>query len=144
MIDSRFHRVFVPLILTVFVAGGSLLLAAAPHLSGTFTVADTRISGDAVHLSFAFSLRSAQPRDVTVEEVRLGNPSNSDRPYATFPGGTIPARGEMKGSGDVTVPKSAFEKWQAGEPAALFVKTPGDSGSTVWTRVDATATSPVR
>ena len=43
----------------------------------------------------------------------------------------------------VTVPKSIYKKWKSGQPAALFVKTAGDSGSAVWARVDASASGPI-
>jgi len=118
-------------------------LAAGPQFSATFTVADAQPSGDSVHLNFSFSLRVAQPADLAVEAVKLGNPSAADHPYATFPGGTIPAGGELKGSDSVTVPKSIYKKWKSGQPAALFVKTAGDSGSAVWARVDASASGPI-
>jgi hypothetical protein len=119
------------------------LRAAGPQFSATFTVSDAQPSGDSVHLKFSFSLRVAQPADLAVEAVKLGNPSAADHPYATFPGGTIPAGGDLKGSDSVTVPKSIYKKWKSGQPAALFVRTAGESGSAVWARVDATASGPV-
>ena len=129
--------------LAALVVGSTALLAAGPELSATFSVADAKPSGDAVHATFSFALRSAQPSDLAVEAIKLGNPSASDQPYATFPGGTIPAGGELKASASITVPKKAYKKWKQGEPAALFVRTAGDTGSVVWTRVDATAAGPV-
>jgi hypothetical protein len=139
----RPDRILALLALTLLAAGPASLLAAGPPLSATYTVSGASASGDSVHLTFAFSLRSGQPSDLTVEVVKLGNPSASDQAYATFQGGTIPAGGELKGSDSVTVPKSVYKKWKAGEPAALFVRTPGESGSAVWTRVDAAAAGPV-
>jgi hypothetical protein len=135
----------VLVVLAVFLALGrpAPLLAAGPQLSATFKVADVRHSGDAVQMTFSFALRSGQPSDLVVEAVKLGNPSASDRPYASFQGGTIPAGKELTGSGHVTVPEKAYKKWKNGEPAALFVRTSGDGGSVVWTRVDATATGSI-
>jgi hypothetical protein len=139
----RYPRILALLFVTCLVAAPTLPLAAGPQLSASFTVSDVQGSGDSVHLTFAFTLRSTQPSDVTVEAIKLGSPSAADLAYGTFQGGTIPARGELKGSGSVTVPKSVYKKWKAGEPAALFVRTPGDSGSAVWTRVDASAAAPI-
>ena len=143
MVRNRSSRILTLLTLVGLATGPALLAAAGPQLSATFTVADARSSGDSVHLSFAFSLRSAQPSDVTVEAIKLGSPSAADLAYGTFQGGTIPGGGELKGSGSVTVPKTVYKKWKAGEPAALFVRTPGESGSAVWTRVDASAAAPI-
>jgi hypothetical protein len=140
----RCSRVLALLFVTCLAAGPVILAAAGPQLSATFTVADVRSSGDSVHLTFAFTLHSGQPSDVTVEAIKLGSPSAADMAYGSFQGGTIPAGGELKGSGSVTVPKNVYKKWKAGEPAALFVRTPGESGSAVWTRVDATAAAPIQ
>jgi len=131
------------LALAVIALAPGASLAAGPQFSATYTVADAQPSGDSAHLKFSFSLRVAQPSDLAVEAIKLGNPSAADHPYATFPGGTIPAGGELKGSDSVTVPKSIYKKWKSGQPAALFVKTTGDSGSAVWARVDANAAGPV-
>jgi hypothetical protein len=120
------------------------VLAAGPQFTATYTVANAQPSGDSVHLTFTFALRVAQPTDLAVEAVKLGNPSASDQAYASFSGGTIPAGGEMKGSDSVTIPKTVYKKWKSGQPAALFVKTAGDASSAVWARVDATAASPIR
>ena len=127
----------------VIAAAAAPLLAAGPQFSATFSVAHPQSSGDNVHLTFSFSLRVAQPSDLVVEAIKLGNPSASDQEYASFSGGTIPAGGELKGSQSVTVPKRIYKKWKAGEPAALFVRTAGDSGSAVWARVDATASGKI-
>jgi hypothetical protein len=143
MYHSKLQRVVMALTLAGLAAGLTSLLAAGPPLSATFKVADVQVSGDSVHLTFSFSLHTAQPSDLTVEAIKLGNPSAADRPYATFSGGTIPAGGELTESKSVTIPNKAFKKWQAGEPATLFVRTPSENGS-VWTRVDATAASPVK
>jgi len=119
------------------------LHAAGPQFSATYAVTDVQPSGDSVHMKFSFSLRVAQPADLAVETIKLGNPSAADHPFATFPGGTIPAGGELKGSDSVTVPKSIYKKWKSGQPAALFVKTAGEGGSAVWARVDASASAPI-
>ena len=119
-------------------------LAAGPQFTATFTVADPQPSGDSVHLTFSFALRVAQPTDLAVEAVKLGNPAASDHPYASFHGGTIPVGGEMRGTDSVTVPKSIYKKWKSGQPAALFVRTAGDASSAVWARVDATAAGPIK
>ena len=108
-------------------------------MSATFKVANASPTGDAVQMTFSYSLRSAQPSDLVVEAVKLGNPSASDQAYGNFPGGTIPAGGELTGSASVTVPKKVYKKWKAGEPAALFVRTTGRTGGALWTRVDAVA-----
>jgi len=136
---------FVPaaLIVAAAVALPAFNLAAGPELSATFTVAGAQPSGDSVHLTFSFSLRAAQPSELVVEAVKLGRPSAADHPYATFQGGTIPPGGELKGSDSVTIPKSIYKKWKSGEPAALFVKTHGEGGSSVWTRVDAVVSGPI-
>lgn len=131
------------LALAIIALAPGVLRAAGPQFSATYSVADAQPSGDSVHLKFSFSLRVAQPGDLAVEAVKLGNPSAADHPYATFPGGTISSGGELKGSDSVTVPKSIYKKWKSGQPAALFVKTAGDSGSAVWARVDASAAGPV-
>jgi hypothetical protein len=117
---------------------------AAPEFTATFKVADSQPSGDAMHITFSFSLRSTQPSDVTVEAIKLGNTSASDAAYASFPGGTLKAGGELTGSAGATVPKKIYKKWQSGEPAALFVRTTSDAGGTVWTRVDASAAAPLK
>ena len=140
---SRFY--FAALVLTSLAAGATApFLAAGPQFSATYTVATAQPSGDSVHLTFSFALRVHQPTDLSVEAVKLGNPSASDHAYASFSGGTIPAGGEMKGSDSVTVPKSVYKKWKSGQPAALFVKTAGDASSAVWARVDATAAAPIK
>jgi hypothetical protein len=120
------------------------LLAAGPQFSATFTVANAQPSGDSVNLTFSFELRVAQPTDLVVEAVKLGNPSAADLAYATFTGGTIPVGGVLKGSDSVTVPKSVFKKWKSGQPAALFVRTAGDTGSAMWARVDASAAGSIK
>jgi len=140
---SRFY--FAALVLTGLAAAATApMLAAGPQFSATYAVSDLQPSGDSVHLTFSFTLRVAQPTDLAVEAVKLGNPSASDHAYASFSGGTIPAGGEMKGSDSVTVPKSVYKKWKSGQPAALFVKTAGDASSAVWARVDATSASPIK
>ena len=139
----RSSRVVACLTLLGLTIGPAALFAAGPQLTATFTVADPHSSGDSVHLTFAFTLRSGQPSDLTVEAIKLGSPSAADLAYGSFQGGTIPAGGELKGSGSITVPKTVYKKWKNGEPAALFVKTPGESGSAVWTRVDANAAAPI-
>src|SRR5262245_53017445 len=144
MAHSRRRRVLVILALAAAVAAPAALLAAGPQMTATFTATDPKPSGDSMHLTFAFSRRAAQPADLVVEAVKLGNPAASDHPYATFPGGTIHAGGELTGSQGVIVPKTIYKKWKGGQPAALFVKTAGDSGSAVWTRVDATASAPIQ
>jgi hypothetical protein len=144
MVPSRSRRNLVLMTLAALLAGSVALLAAGPPLSAIFKVADARVSGDSVQMTFSFSLRCGQPSDLVVEAVKLGNPSAADQAYATFQGGTIPVGGELKGSDSVTVPKSIYKKWKAGEPASLFVRTPGDSGSAVWTRVDASAAGPIQ
>lgn len=138
---TRGRSRFVPaaLMVAAAVALPVFNLAAGPELSATFTATGAQPSGDSVHLTFSFSLRAAQPSELVVEAVKLGRPSAADHPYATFQGGTIPPGGELKGSDSVTVPKTIYKKWKSGEPAALFVKTHGESGSSVWTRVDAVA-----
>jgi hypothetical protein len=118
-------------------------LAAGPQFSATYKVADARTSGDSVTLTFSFSLRVAQPTDLVVDAVKLGNPSASDQAYGTFQGGTIRAGGELTGSGSATVPKSIYKKWKAGQPAAIFVRTASEGSDAVWARVDATAAGPV-
>ena len=139
MAPRRLLFVLAILAVSLSLGGPAPLLAAGPQLSATFKVADVRHSGEAVQMTFSFALRSGQPSDLVVEAVKLGNPSASDQAYASFHGGTIPAGKELTGSGHVTVPEKAYKKWKNGEPAALFVKTAGDGGSTVWTRVDASA-----
>jgi hypothetical protein len=139
MHPTRTRRIPAVLILAAVAAVTAPLLAAGPQLSATFKVASPSPSGDSVHLTFSYSLRSAQPSDLVVEAVKLGNPSASDHAYASFPGGTIPAGGALTGSDSVTIPKSVYKKWKAGEPAALFVRTTGGTGGALWTRVDAVA-----
>src|SRR5262245_11559724 len=125
-------------------AAAAPLFAAGPQFSATYTVASAQPSGDSVHLTFSFTLRVAQPTDLPVEAVKLGNPSAADLAYATFPGGTIPAGGVLKGSDSVTVPKTIFKKWKSGEPASRCVRTVGAGGSAVWARVDAVAAGPIK
>jgi len=138
---DRFGLSFAALALAgVAAVATAPLLAAGPQFSATFTVADAQPSGDSVHLTFSFTLRVAQPTELVVEAIKLGNPSASDQAYASFSGGTIPAGGEMKGSDSVTIPKSVYKKWKKGQPAALFVRTAGDASSAMWARVDAVAT----
>ena len=141
---NRTRLLLVLVTLAGLAASSALLLAAGPQFSATYTVADVSPSGDSVHLTFSYKLRVAQPTELDVEAVKLGNPAASDHAYASFPGGKIPAGGELTGSAGVLVPKSVFKKWKSGQPAALFVRTAGDSGSAVWARVDATASAPVK
>ncbi len=139
----RSHRALPVPLLAALVA----LLApafAAPEFTATFKAADAQPSGDAVHISFSFSLRSSQPSDLMVEAIKLGNTSASDTAYASFPGGTLKAGGELTGKASATIPKQVYKKWQAGEPAALFVRTTSNAGGTVWTRVDAVAAAPLK
>ena len=144
MVPTRIRLTLSFMVLAAAASVATPPFAAGPQLTATYKVADLSPSGDAVHLTFSFVLRSGQPTDLAVEEVKLGNPSASDQAYATFPGGTIPAGGELTGSAGVTVPRKIYKKWQAGEPAALFVRTMSDSGGAVWSRVDATASAPVK
>jgi hypothetical protein len=141
----RCGRQFIPalIVAAALVAAAAPLLAAGPQFSATFKAADAQPSGDSVHVNFSFSLRVAAPSDLVVEAVKLGNPAASDHAYADFPGGTIHAGGELNGSASVTIPKKIYKKWKAGQPASLFVRTAGDSGSAVWARVDATAAAPI-
>lgn len=125
------------------VALAAPLFAAPPQMSATFKVTDASPSGDSVHMTFSFSLKTAQPADLVVEAVKLGNPSASDQAYGSFSGGTIHAGGELTGSASVTVPKKVYKKWKKGEPAALFVRTVGDTGGAMWARVDAVASAPL-
>ncbi|HUD71504.1 MAG TPA: hypothetical protein VMQ62_06040 [Dongiaceae bacterium] len=139
----RYRRGLAVPLLAVLLALAAPALAA-PEFTATYKVADAQPSGDAVHITFSFSLRSPQPSDVTVEAIKLGNTAASDMAYASFPGGTLKAGGELTGSAGATVPKKVYKKWQAGEPAALFVRTTSDAGGTVWTRVDAAAAAPLK
>ena len=129
--------------LLVVAAATAALFAAGPQMSATYKVADVSPSGDAVHMTFSFSLKTAQPADLVIEAVKLGNPSASDQAYGSFSGGTIAAGGELTGSASVTVPKKVYKKWKKGEPAALFVRTVGDTGGANWARVDAVAAAPL-
>jgi hypothetical protein len=140
---SRTRRIVAPLVMVVAMTAPVSLFAAGPQFSGTYKVADVQPSGDSVHLTFSYVLRVHQPSPLAVEAVKLGNPSASDGAYADFPGGTIPAGGSLKGTQSVTVPKTVYKKWKSGQPAALFVKTTGDTGSAVWARVDAHAAGAV-
>ena len=141
---SQARHVLAALAFLGLVAGSTPAGADPLHLSATFKVEGVRESGDSVHLNFSFSLRAGQPSDLAVEAIKLGSPSAADHPYATFHGGTIPAGGELKESKDITVPTKAYKKWKAGEPAALFVRTAGDTGGASWTRVDASAGGPIQ
>ena len=143
MMPTSTRAVIAGVILTAAVALVTPALAA-PEFTASFKVTDATPSGDAVHLTFAFSLRSPQPSDVAVEAIKLGNTAASDHAYASFPGGTLKAGGELAASASATVPKKIYKKWQAGEPAALFVRTTSAAGGTVWTRVDAVASAPVK
>jgi hypothetical protein len=140
---GRWSWVAATLALAMGIVTPATVLAAGPQFSGTYKVTDVQPSGDSVHLTFSYTLHVAQPSDLVVEAVKLGNPSASDKSYADFPGGTLHAGGSLKGSQSVTVPQAIYKKWKSGQPAALFVRTAGDNGSAVWARVDAHAAGPV-
>ena len=139
----RFRRALAVAVVAAVVALTAPVFAA-PEFTATYKVADVKTSGDAVNLTFSFRLRAAQPSDIVVEAIKLGNTAASDTAYASFPGGTLKAGGELTGTASASIPKRVYQKWQAGEPAALFVRTTSDAGGTVWTRVDASASAPVK
>ena len=134
------HRAVRYIATAVFVLGlaPSMPGAAgdAPKLSASYTVAEVNEGTDTVSMTFSFVLWTDGGKDVVVDRVILADAAKVDAPYATFAGGTLPARGKLKRSSAAVVPLSQFKSWK-GSAATLFVYTRDDRGNTILTQVDA-------
>ncbi len=131
------HALRVLLVLGLAPAPLAVFSYQGPRLSATYTASAERPAAGSVSIRFSFTLENLESAETRVERIELGNLANLDSAYATFDGGTLTARGTLRGSATATIPQSVFDRWQGGGPATLYVYTLTDRGNVRRNRVDA-------
>ncbi|MBZ5637131.1 MAG: hypothetical protein LAO51_00085 [Acidobacteriia bacterium] len=135
---TRIEKVLRVLLVTGLAAGATAVLAfQGPRLSATYEASSVSAGSAGVSVTFAFTLHNRGDAEIVVDRIALADLSDAESAYATFGGGTIGSGGELSGSRMATVPGAAFERWQSGGPAVLYVYSRTERGDVFRTRVDA-------
>ena len=136
--SSRLRRVVLATWAAALTAASTFAQSEKPTppvpLTGLYSVSNVRIGATDVSMDFRASVFNPGDRDIEGSVV-LRDPRIAGRIWADFGEQTIPARGPIRLSEVVTVPREIYESWSKGDAPAIFVNIQNDRGDLALHRV---------